>query len=294
MKYGLATCIAFLLGFVLVHPVSAAEPVGKVTSAKTAVFSSGSGGRKTLDEGDPVFFLDRLSTNGTGVGEFVFQDGTKLALGPSAGLVVDRFVLKNRTSFQKFGVKATKGTFRWISGRSPSSAYQISTPTGTMSSRGTAFDVTTRNGVTHIVLLNGAAKFCSGKECCTLKRSGDYIAAQKGKVCDKKDVRTAFKTRKQAAQVFPFLANPGMLSPSFRPAGSNLLRNASFGGGSGTGPAGNTNTGGTTTGGTTGGEGTQGTGMSGSMGHGQTGSNSNNPGSSVGVGGPKGNGNRNN
>ncbi len=289
MKQGLALFVALFLCVCLAQPSSAAEQVGKVASAKTAVYSAGGAGRKTLDKGDPVFFLDKLSTNGTGVGEFVFQDGTKVALGPSASIVVDRFVVKNRSRFQNFGVKATKGTFRWISGRSPSSAYSINTPTGTMSTRGTAFDVTTRNGVTHIVLLNGAAKFCKGKNCCTLNRSGDYIAANAKSICDKKNVKTAFKTRKQAADTFPFLANPQMLSPSFRPAGSNLLSNATFGG-SGTGPAGGgTTTGGTTAGGTSGSEGTQSTSGSGSKGHGtsSTGYNSSNPGNSTGVGGPK-------
>jgi hypothetical protein len=228
MRRVLTPLAAVLLGVFLAQPSSAAEQVGKVASAKTAVYSAGAGGRKTLDTGDPVFFLDKLSTNGTGIGEFVFQDGTKVAIGPSANIVVDRFVLKNRSTFQSFGVKATKGTFRWISGRSPSSAYSINTPTGTMAARGTAFDVTTRNGVTHVVLLNGSAKFCKGKECCELKRSGDYIAVKPGSLCDRKNVKTAFRNRAIAARVFPFLANPRLLSPSFRVAGSNLLSNVSL------------------------------------------------------------------
>jgi hypothetical protein len=256
MRHVVAPFIALLLCVFVATPSSAAEQVGKVASAKTAVYSSGTGGRKALDTGDPVFFLDKLSTNGTGIGEFVFQDGTKVAIGPSASIVVDRFVLKNRSTFQSFGVKATKGTFRWISGRSPSSAYRINTPTGTMAARGTAFDVTTRNGVTHVVLLNGAAKFCKGKECCELKRSGDYIAVKPGSLCNKMNVKKAFKNRAIAARTFPFLANPRLLSPSFRVAGSNLLANATFGGTGGRdAPAGST---GGTTRGTTGGASTAG------------------------------------
>jgi hypothetical protein len=152
--------LAAVMLMIMAQPSIAAEQVGKVASAKTAVYSAGDGGRKTLQTGDPVFFLDRLSTNATGIGEFVFQDGTKVALGPSANIVVDRFVLKNRSTFASFGVKATKGSFRWISGRSPSAAYRINSPVGTMGVRGTAFDVTTRNGVTHVVLLNGSGRFC--------------------------------------------------------------------------------------------------------------------------------------
>jgi hypothetical protein len=123
-----------------VQPLSAAEPVGKVLSAKKSVYS----GQRTLRAGDQVFFRDRLSTSATGAAEIMFRDGTKLAMGPSASLVVDQFVLKDPSTFRKFGITATKGTFRWISGSSPSSAYQIKTPTGTMGIRGTAFDFTVK------------------------------------------------------------------------------------------------------------------------------------------------------
>lgn len=222
-------CAALLLCLFSAQSLSAAEPAGKVLSAKTAVTSSGSEGKRTLRANDPVFHLDRLSTNATGTGEFMFKDGTKLALGPSASLVVDRFVQKNRSTFQQFGVAATKGTFRWISGSSPSLAYRIRTPTGTMGIRGTALDVTTRNGVTHVVLLNGSAQFCAGPTCRVLNRSGDYISINGRSISPKKKVQTAFKSKKEAARIFPFLANPRLLSARFRVAGSNLLSGLAFG-----------------------------------------------------------------
>jgi hypothetical protein len=229
MKYALSACIAVLLCALPMQTSSAAEPVGKVSSAKTAVYSAGNGGRKTVERGDPIFFLDKLSTNGTGIGEFVCQDGTKVAIGPSASIVVDKFVLKNRSTFEKFGVKVTKGTFRWISGSSPSSAYQISTPTGTMAMRGTGVDFSMRNGVLHAVLLNGRASICRGGACRSLNRPGDYVTARGGSISEKKNVKTAFKSRAEAARIFPFLANPNLLSRQFRVPGSNLLSNASFG-----------------------------------------------------------------
>jgi hypothetical protein len=207
-------------------------------------------GGSTVERGDPIFFLDKLSTNGTGIGEFVFQDGTKVAIGPSASIVVDKFVLKNRSTFEKFGMKATKGTFRWISGRSPSSAYQVSTPTGTMAMRGTAVDFAMRNGVLHAVLLNGRVSVCRGGACQSLDRPGDYVTARGGSISEKKNVKTAFKSRAEAARIFPFLANPNLLSRQFRVRGSNLLSNASFGrsGGNNSAPTGSS-------GGTTGGVG---------------------------------------
>lgn len=216
--------VAFLLSVLCVPAASAAEQVGKVASAKTAVYSSSAGGGQ-VGANDPIFFLDKLSTNATGVGEFVFDDGTKLALGPSASLTVDQFVQRGESRFKRLGVRAAKGTFRWISGNSPHSAYQVKTPTGTMGFRGTAVDVTTIRGITHVVLLNGSATFCAGGSCQVLNRSGDYITSDGRTVSPKAKVGSVFKSKKQAAKIFPFLANPRMLSSRFRVQGSNLLAN---------------------------------------------------------------------
>lgn len=229
MKYGFSAWLALLLSVLLVAPSDAAEQVGKVFKAKSTVYSAG----KPTGPGDPIYFRDRLSTNATGVGEFTFQDGTKLALGPSASLVVDQFVIKNRSRFAKLGINATKGTFRWISGSSPHSAYKIRTPTGTMGIQGTAFDVTNRGGWSHIVLLNGSATFCAGGRCTTLNRTGDYIKSNGSSISPKMKVSQAFKSKKDAGKIFPFLANPGMLSSRFRVSGSNVLTSLSdrqFGG----------------------------------------------------------------
>ena len=202
-------------------PISA--PVGKVVSAAATVRASGNAGTRVLDKNDGIFFLDRISTNGTGAGEFEFTDGTKLAVGPGASLVVDQFVFKNNSSFQKLGLSAAKGTFRWISGRSPSSAYKIRTPLGTMGIRGTAFDVTILNGRVYIALISGNAKFCSGRSCQTLKRSCDYIVADGRKISEPTRVSSGFAKREAAAKIFPYLANPRRLSSKFRVGGGNCL-----------------------------------------------------------------------
>lgn len=202
-------------------PISA--PVGQVLKATQTVRASGNAGARVLSKNSDIFFLDRISTNSTGVGEFEFADGTKLAVGPSASLVVDAYVLKNNSSFKKLGLSAAKGTFRWISGRSASSAYQIRTPYGTMGIRGTAFDVTLRNGRVYIALIDGSAKFCAGSSCQTLKRSCDYIVADGRKLSKPEPISSAFTKRAAAAEIFPYLANPNRLSSRFRIGGGNCL-----------------------------------------------------------------------
>ncbi len=220
------TLLGLLLTMVLIlseAAVAAGAPVGKVVSAAATVRASGNTGARVLTKNADIFFLDRISTNATGVGEFEFSDGTKLAVGPSASLVVDQFVFKNKSKFEKLGLSAAKGTFRWISGHSPSSAYKIRTPLGTMGIRGTAFDVTILNGRVYIALIRGNAKFCAGKSCQTLKRSCDYIVADGRKISEPTRVSSGFTKREAAAQIFPYLAKPKLLSSRFRVGGGNCL-----------------------------------------------------------------------
>jgi hypothetical protein len=167
--------------------------------------------------------LDRISTNATGTGEFQFNDGTKLAIGPGASLAVNQFVFRSKSRFQKLGLSAARGTFRWISGSSASSAYKISTPHGTIGIRGTAFDVTIRNGRVYVALITGNAKFCAGSSCRTLKRSCDYIEVKGRNISEPQAISKGFKKREAAGQIFPYLANPRRLSSRFRVGGGNCL-----------------------------------------------------------------------
>lgn len=203
--------------------VSASEPIGKVVSASKTVRASGAAGTRVLEQNAEIFQLDRISTNATGTGEFQFNDGTKLAIGPGASLAVNQLVFKGKSRFQKLGLSAARGTFRWISGSSASSAYKISTPHGTIGIRGTAFDVTIRSGRVYVALITGNARFCAGSSCRTLKRSCDYIEVKGRNISEPQAISKGFKKRESAGQIFPYLANPKRLSSRFRVGGSNCL-----------------------------------------------------------------------
>lgn len=222
MKAFVALFVA-VAAFLSVNGASAGEPIGTVLRAAQTVKASGTQGTRVLSRSDGVFHLDRISSNGTGSGEFLFSDGTKLAVGPGANLVVDEFVFASKSRFRKLGLAAARGTFRWISGNSASSAYKIKTPYGTMGIRGTAFDVTIRNGRVYIALINGSARFCSGSSCRTLKKSCDFIVADGRKISEPASVSTATSKHETAAQLFPYLANPARLSSRFRVGGGNCL-----------------------------------------------------------------------
>ena len=152
--------------------VPAAEKIGEAVLIKTSV----TGDNGPIWVQSPVHRDERIRTSNTGLGQFVFRDGTKLAVGWGSTVVVDKFIYDDSNMVKRLTIKAAKGTFRWISGNSTSSAYQILTPAGTIGVRGTAFDFYVgANGTTAVVLLNGSVRFCGGGGCVQLKRRCDCL-----------------------------------------------------------------------------------------------------------------------
>jgi hypothetical protein len=201
-------------------PMMAAETVGQAVVIKTAV----TGATGPLVVSAPVHRDERIKTSNTGLGQFVFLDGTKLAIGWGSSVVIDKYVFSGENSVKNLTVRAAKGTFRWISGSSPSSAYQIVTPAGTIGVRGTAFDVhIAPNGTTAVVLLKGAARFCNGGGCRELKRRCDcVVATPSGAMTDVVKVNQSVLTRLGTARALPFLTGNQQLSGGFGATGCGL------------------------------------------------------------------------
>ncbi|MBB4115125.1 hypothetical protein FHT80_004488 [Rhizobium sp. BK226] len=156
-------------------PAPAAEPVGQAVVIKTEV--TGQSGPIEVDT--KVHRNERIKTSQSGLGQFLFRDGTKLAVGWGSSVVIDKYVFDDSQSVKKLTIRAAKGTFRWVSGSSNSSAYQILTPAGTIGVRGTAFDFYVGpDGTTAVVLLNGAAQFCGPGGCRQLQQRCDCVVAK--------------------------------------------------------------------------------------------------------------------
>ncbi|PBB38432.1 FecR domain-containing protein [Mesorhizobium sp. WSM3868] len=200
-------------------PTIAAEAVGRAVVIKTAV----TGATGPLVVSAPVHRDERIRTSNTGLGQFVFRDGTKLAVGWGSSVVLDKYVFNDDNSVKKLTIRAAKGTFRWISGNSPSSAYQIVTPAGTIGVRGTAFDVhIAPNGKTAVVLLKGSARFCSGGGCRELKRRCDcVVATPSGSMTDVVKVNRSVLTTLGTSRALPFLTGNQQLSGGFDAIGGN-------------------------------------------------------------------------
>lgn len=207
----------------------AAERVGEAVKISTRV--SGSGG--TLSSGDAIHRNERIRSNASGEGAFVFKDGTKLALGPNSAITIDEFVYGGGTTFEKLAIGASKGTFRWISGKSDHSAYKIKTPSGALGVRGTAFDVYVGpDGLTAVTLLSGAAEFCTSKTCQRIDRRCDFLIARPdGTISRPKGVVNDLGISRRGRDAFPFLSGQAGLPRGFK-AGSSCagLRAAATGG----------------------------------------------------------------
>jgi len=192
------------------NPANAAAPIGTTVNASATV----SAGGRTLQKSSPLFFNDVVKTNATGLGEFTFDDGTRLAMGPSASVVIDKFIYKGQRTVGQTSIQASKGAFRYISGAF--AGHKVATPYGTIGIRGTAFDFTIRNGKVYILLFRGNVSFCSGGSCQTLKRSCDYLVGGRGGVSKPQPLSSGIDSGLNVGQVFPLIVNQRRLTSRFR------------------------------------------------------------------------------
>lgn len=211
---GLATkTIAALTALLSTSVAFAQEQVGQATLVKTAV--TGAAGPLAIKS--PVYRDERITTSPSGLGEFTFRDGTKFAVGGSSSVVIDRFVFDGSNGFDQLTLNAARGSFRWISGKSKSQAYEIVTPAGTIGVRGTRLDIFVGpGGLTSVVLLEGAAQFCGPNGCQELRRRCDVIVATPGGgVSDPARVDRSIFQSVGTDRAFPFLSGRQRLTRGF-------------------------------------------------------------------------------
>jgi ferric-dicitrate binding protein FerR (iron transport regulator) len=121
----------------------------------------GEAGARILAVGSDVFIGDKVVTDASGLVELRFSDSTRLVIGPRSSLVIEDYLLREDGSAGKFAVNALAGTFRFITGGAPKDRYLITTPTGTVGVRGTAFDLNVEAAATSLLLFHGAVILCT-------------------------------------------------------------------------------------------------------------------------------------
>ncbi len=154
--------IAFIfLAFIALANFAAAETIATVAGFAGNPTING----KVITANAAVAEHDKISVS-LGNVQLVFKDGTKLVVGESSTLVIEKVLMNGGSSASNFAVDALRGTFRFITGRSAKAAYKIQTANSTIGIRGTGFDFWVTND-TGVVVLEGKVRLCRKNGKCT-------------------------------------------------------------------------------------------------------------------------------
>lgn len=193
----------------------AAPEAGKAVAVVQSATATGNNGKRTLKAGMPVAIGERIKTDSNGQVQLVFTDDTKLVVGPKSSLVIEAYLLRSKSTVNKFAVKALGGSFRFITGKSPKKAYSIKTPAETIGVRGTSFDLTVgRGGDADIVLFSGEAEVCGNGGCVRLKDACSLAIAPRK--ADVNLVRSQKQRNQQIRERFPYIVSQAPLRRDFR------------------------------------------------------------------------------
>jgi hypothetical protein len=176
------------------------------------------GATRTLTVGADIFIGDKVTTGPKGQVEILFDDNTKLVVGPHTTLAIDDYMLRNNGDPGKLVVDVLSGSFRFATGDSAKDRYEINTPTGTIGVRGTWFDgFIDIDGITRILHYEGIVRFKAKKsknwtelhDLCTLGQISD-TATILGNTQDMTN-----QIRNQLRGEFPYADNQSKLHRPF-------------------------------------------------------------------------------
>ncbi len=152
--------IPFVIALSVVGVSYAQVPIGNVAGVTPAAIAALGGQEVTVVQGIDLFEGQTIVTNERGIVQIVFVDETRMVVGPNSELVIERYLMQSPDTVGAFVANALGGTFRFISGNSPSNAYSIRTPAGTIGVRGTVFDLTVLQQIAMMLYGGGDAFHC--------------------------------------------------------------------------------------------------------------------------------------
>lgn len=150
---------SILLSAVAVSP-ALADAIGNVTQVARKASADASGARRDLDVGSDVAAKDTVVTDTVGKAALRFVDDTQLSIGPNSSVRLDNFVFNRSSDASSFVIRATRGAFRFVTGRGDHDGYRIHTPTATLGVRGTQFDVKIDGKQVRVSVLDGEVVLC--------------------------------------------------------------------------------------------------------------------------------------
>jgi len=149
----------FFLAAAAVSPADA-DAIGKVTDVARKTTADAAGAHRELDLGSDVAAKDTVITDKVGKAALRFVDETQLSIGPNSSVRLDDFVFSRPSDPSSFVIRATRGVFRFATGRGDHDAYRIHTPTATLGVRGTQFDVKIEGKQVRVSVLEGEVVLC--------------------------------------------------------------------------------------------------------------------------------------
>lgn len=175
------------LSLILLANLAVADSAGAVEASGSAVkvlkttTAAGPGGDRQLVTEGLIYMGDEVATNPNGLAQIQFADETKIVVGPNSRLVIDAFVFNPDNTASKVTVSAARGLFRFITGKSPKSAYSINMPTMTIGIRGTKMDLFAGSEGDEVVMHEGSAEGCDDGACMAFAQAcGLYTSSAGG------------------------------------------------------------------------------------------------------------------
>ena len=90
----------------------------------------------TISKGTDVFSNEVVRTGDASVADLQFIDETTMSIGPISEIRLDKFVYDPNGTSGAVVIEATRGAFRFVTGKQDQKVYQIKTPYGTLGIRG--------------------------------------------------------------------------------------------------------------------------------------------------------------
>ena len=226
----MGSLFAFIfLSFLAFANFAAAETIATVAGFAGNPMING----KAVTANAAVAEHDKISVS-LGNVQLLFKDGTRLVVGESSTLVIEKVLMNGGSSASNFAVDALRGTFRFITGRSAKAAYKIQTANSTIGVRGTGFDFWVTND-TGVVVLEGKVRLCRKGGKCT-----DIAAQCHGGVAQTGGARAlqGFELSQSIRNHLPYILDQSRLKQPFRLATQQcdkVLNLTTEGGGGGPG-----------------------------------------------------------
>jgi hypothetical protein len=94
-----------------------------------------------LNANSGVHANETVRTGSGGQANLQFLDNTKLSVGPTSTVRLDKFVYDPNTGTGAVTINATRGAYRFVTGVQDSKNYEIKTPYATLGVRGTVLEI---------------------------------------------------------------------------------------------------------------------------------------------------------